>query len=290
MSTWDSVSLSGVRDRSLRGDSHLRDDVRDSVLRKAEELVSLRGLTVSLSHLNFDEVIALSGVPRTTAYRVWPRKERFLEDLLRRLADTCSPCGGALDEAGASAALAALERLSDHLDTPEGRRLVLVEVCRVASQRYFECGRSSPTWLTYLALIATMRSLGDDSLSQEIRDRMRRAETKAVALMAATYETVAGVVGYRLRSLPGSFTALTHLGAAASEGMLLLADIRPDASARLGEIDPFLTGRLAEWSLPAIGYASTVLGLLEPDPAFDLAVARARLAEHSLRRQDPVPA
>ena len=286
MSTWESASLSGLHDRRVRSDSHLRDEVRERVLREAQDLLSGHGLTVSLSHLNFDEVIARSGVPRTTAYRVWPRKERFLEDLLRRLADECSPYGGVLDPASAEAALDALDALADHLETPEGRWLTLVEVCRVASQHHFKDAGSAPPWRTYLALIATLRSLGDDPLSQDILERVRRTETTAITAMAATYETIVGVVGYRLRDLPGAFAALTHVGAATAEGMLLLADLRPRAFAPLGEIDPFQTGHAAPWSIAAIGYTSALIGLLEPDPAFDVTSARARLAARSAAREN----
>ncbi|MCL2422321.1 MAG: hypothetical protein FWD11_00240 [Micrococcales bacterium] len=292
MSTWQTASLSGVAERT---DGHPRRDVRERVLDVAQQLVDARGLTVGLGHLSFEEVITKAEVSRTTAYRVWPRKERFLEDLLRRLADTCSPCHGDADQETTEVALATLRGLVDDLATQAGRRIALVEVCRVTGAQSFEDMRSSPKWTTYVALIATMRSLGDEALTQELRERMRHVEDEAVAFVAAACRHIGGLTGFRLRTIPGDYSTVAHLGAAAMEGMLLLADIRPTIPSATARIDPFGTGRLAEWSLPAIAYTSAMIGVLEPDPDFNLEEVRAILgsagrdvgADEQSHRQGP---
>ncbi|MCL2803540.1 MAG: hypothetical protein FWD29_06265, partial [Micrococcales bacterium] len=176
MSTWENASLSGVPERSITGDERPRDAVRNQVLDTAEALVGQHGLTVGLGHLSFDEIINLAGVSRTTAYRVWPRKERFLEDLLRRLADVASPCYGPLDDEAAELAFATLRENVGALETAEGRRGVLVEMCRVTADGWFRGVALSPTWKTYVALIATIRSLGDQELASELRERMEAVD------------------------------------------------------------------------------------------------------------------
>jgi len=245
-----------------------RKDVRERVLDVAQDLVDARGLTVGLGHLSFEEVITKAEVSRTTAYRVWPRKERFLEDLLRRLADTCSPCYGDVDQESTGVALAALREFVDDLRTATGRKIALVELCRVIGDQSFQDMRTSPKWTTYVALIATMRSLEDEALARELRERMRHVEDEAATYVAAAAHHIAGLTGFRLRKIAGGYSTLAHLGAAAMEGMLLLADIRPTIPEATARIDPFGTGRFAEWSLPAIAYTSAMIGVLEPDPDF----------------------
>jgi AcrR family transcriptional regulator len=277
MSTWEQASLSGRPKLSARGEGRPppRAEVREQVLDVAQELVNLHGLAVGLGHLSFEEVIARADVSRTTAYRIWPRKERFLEDLLRRLAGTSSPCyGGAIDDQAAVIAQEVITSRLGELGTPEGRRAVLVEVCRTAGEFYFTTITKSPSWLTHVALIATMRSLGDAELTAELGDRMQQVEADAVANAAGLYESIATILGYRVRQVPGGYTTMTHVGTAELHGMLLLADIRSAISTGLGVCDPFDTGQEAEWSLPALGYTNTLLGLLEPDPKYNLQAVR----------------
>jgi AcrR family transcriptional regulator len=238
------------------------------VLDVAVDLVEDHGLNVGLGHLGFEDVIARAEVSRTTAYRIWPRKELFLEDLLRRLAATKSPCwGGTLDDQLAAKAQEVIVRRAGELGTEKGRLAVLVEVCRVAGDFYFTKVASSPSWLTYLALIATMRSLGDEALTAELRGLIEQTEADAVENASAHYEAIMGVLGFRVRPVPDGAVTLTHVGAVALNGMLLLAETRRDVSASsMGLCDPFRTGDEAEWSVPALVYANAIVGMLEPDP------------------------
>jgi AcrR family transcriptional regulator len=49
-------------------------------------MVSSTGLTVSLEHISFEDVIRDAGVSRSAVYRRWPYKGLFFSDLLRQLA------------------------------------------------------------------------------------------------------------------------------------------------------------------------------------------------------------
>jgi len=268
MSTWESASLSGVPERTVAREEAPREAVRTHVLDVAEKLINQHGLTVGLGHLGFDEIIVEAGVSRTTAYRTWPRKERFLEDLLRRLSDVASPCYGVRDDETAELAFAVLREHVDQLHTAEGRRMLLVEILRFTAEHGFADIYFSPGWRTFLALIATLRSLGNEELASELRGRMQAIEATAAEKAAVSYSQAMALLGYRPRSL--SVEQLTHLGAAATEGAMLLADVRPALAEPLGKADPFSTGMLADWSLVSITYVSAMLGVLEPDPDYDL--------------------
>ena len=269
MTTWGKASLAGVPQRSDGGDDHLREDVRSHVLNTAVRLLlDGDGLTVGLGHLGFEGIIKEADVPRTTAYRVWPRKERFLEDLLRRLADVTSPCTDSVfDDMSIEAAFAELHRRMDDLDDPLGRRATLVEMCRVGSERQHNVIISSPEWRTYLALIATMQSV-DDDLANDLCSRIRKVESVGAEKVANTYQTILKLLGFKSRIQP--LTDLVFLGSASLYGTLIMTSTRHEFSEARSGIDPFNTGSQADWSLPAIAYTSTIIGVLEEDPEYDL--------------------
>jgi len=249
--------------------------VRAQVLDFAVELVSRQGLTVGLGHLSFDEIIQTAGVSRTTAYRVWPRKERFLEDLLRRLADVTSPCYGPLDDESSEVGFAVLNGHIDKLGTSAGRKMVLVEVARTISTHWREGASASPKWRTYLALIATMRSLGNEELADDLCSRLQAVDNAAVEHLAALYQQALTVLGYRVRDL--SMSQLVHTCGATLMGAMLLAEHRPEMTVPVINIDPFDTGRSADWALASIAYTATLLAAIEPDPDYNLEAALSSL-------------
>ena len=61
------------------------------MLAAAVDQINAAGLTVSLDHLSFEAVISAADVSRTAAYRQWPNKELFLNDLVRELARAATP-------------------------------------------------------------------------------------------------------------------------------------------------------------------------------------------------------
>ena len=61
------------------------------MLRAAIEMINRTGLTVSLDHIRFEDVIRDADVARSTAYRHWPYKDLFFSDLVKELARSASP-------------------------------------------------------------------------------------------------------------------------------------------------------------------------------------------------------
>ena len=56
------------------------------MLRAAVAMVHHAGLTVSLDHISFEDVIRDADVSRSAAYRRWPYKDLFFGDLVEELA------------------------------------------------------------------------------------------------------------------------------------------------------------------------------------------------------------
>ena len=76
------------------------------------------------------------------------------------------------------------------------------------------------------------------------------------------------MLGYRLRPELEGVTSevLAQLGAAAVEGIALNNIAMPEIAATRFQIDPFNTGKTAEWSLAGVGFTSIALLLVEQDP------------------------
>ena len=55
------------------------------MLESAAAMVNQAGLTVSLDHLSFEDLIRDARVSRSAVYRRWPYKDLFFSDLLKEL-------------------------------------------------------------------------------------------------------------------------------------------------------------------------------------------------------------
>src|ERR1700757_565109 len=66
------------------------EEVRQRMLDAGRELALEAGAALTIEHLRLEEVIQRARVPRSSAYRLWPYKEDYIEDLLCYLAGTGS--------------------------------------------------------------------------------------------------------------------------------------------------------------------------------------------------------
>ena len=61
------------------------------MLAAAVAMVQRTGLTVSLDHISFEDVIRDADVARSAVYRRWPYKDLFFSDLVKELAKEAIP-------------------------------------------------------------------------------------------------------------------------------------------------------------------------------------------------------
>ena len=247
------------------------------MLAAAVAMVHRTGLTVSLDHISFEDVIRDADVSRSAVYRRWPYKDLFFSDLVKELARDATPPAIVSDELNLIQQIVA-GRL-DWLETAGGRRRLLLELFRQLSLLDFETLYRSPEWRTYLALHATFVSLADGELRNEVQEILAKSEREHTARVAAAWEQLAALFGYRLR--PGAtFAVLATLLSATMRGLIITALSLPELAGPQAHGNPF--GADGDWSLDAIGLTSIALAFLEPDPATEWDVARIAAVREAL--------
>jgi AcrR family transcriptional regulator len=235
------------------------------MLRAAIDMINRTGLTVSLDHIRFEDVIRDADVARSTAYRHWPYKDLFFSDLVKELAGTASP---AIINNEISLVRQILSEHEDWLRTPRLRRSLILELIRQVAPQDFRDTLASPGWRTYLALLATFSSLSDGELRDQVQAALAQAEADHVARVAQAWSQIAGLLGYRLRPvLATSFDTLATLLNAMMRGLIVTAPSTPEIATRTTVARPFGAAGEGAWSLPATGMASIAMAFLEPDPA-----------------------
>src|SRR3954447_8622727 len=240
-------------------------ETRDRMLRAAVDMISRTGLTVSLDHIRFEDVIRAADVARSTAYRHWPYKDLFFSDLVKELAKTASP---AIIADEISLIKQVLSEHLDWLETPQLRHSLILELIRQLALLDFRSILASPEWRTYLALHATFSSLADGELRDQVQSALAHAEADHVALVAQAWKQIAGLFGYRLRpELATSFETLATLLSATMRGLVITALSNPQIATHMTAASPPGAAGKDSWSLPATGLASISMAFLEPDPA-----------------------
>lgn len=247
-------------------------------------MVNDTGLRVSFDLLSFEDVIAQADVARSAVYKRWPRKEMYYSELLLDLAGKEHPAVAAFDMGTIRVALQVARDHDDWLESPDGRRRLAVEMCRLGALQNFEALRQRDEWQPYMALHSTLLALPQNNFRQALQLALERSETNFFHQMGMFYEQMLAVIGYRTRPGMGdaSHSEMASIGGAAVIGMVLTSG----AVDRLGEqrfyCDPFGVGEHQDWSYPALGFASIVMNFVEPDPEVTWDKARVKASRSAV--------
>jgi len=235
------------------------------MLQAALDTVNRTGLTVSLDHISFEDVIRDAGVARSSAYRRWPHKDLFVSDLVRQLARNPTPALVA-DETEMITRIVA-GRL-DWLETPERRHALLIELLRQLPVLDFRTLYESAGWRTYLALHATVLSLAGGPLRDEVEVSLAESERDRLARVTRAWRSMADLFGYRLsHPQAATFETVAVLVSAVMRGLIMLALPMPELAGQRARGRPFGAIDEEDWTLAGLGIGGIASALLEPDPA-----------------------
>ena len=207
------------------------------MLATAVAMINRTGLTVSLDHISFEDVVRDADVSRSSAYRRWPYKDLFFSDLLKDLARAASP-----GLTGDQETLELITRVVfEHLDwfeTPDLRGCLVHELIRQAAPLDFAAIYESPEWRIYFAVHATFLSLTDGALRDELR-RSSPAPKRASLRGSRAWQSIATLFGYRLRAKMGAtFQTIASLLIAQERGLVLMALSTPELAMRRLQATP----------------------------------------------------
>jgi len=240
-------------------------ETEQRMLQVAVDMIKRTGLTVSLDHISFEDIIRDADVSRSAVYRRWPYKDLFFSDLVKELAHDATPTI-VNDELDLMRRVVAEH--PDWLETPEGRHGLLSDLIRQLALFDFQTMYGSAGWRTYLALHATVMSLAGGELRDEVQVALARSEQSRTARVANAWEQLAGIFGYRLRPEVGAtFESMAMLLSATMHGLIVMALSTPEIATYRAQASPLGAAGKDEWSLAAIGIASVATAYLEPDLA-----------------------
>jgi hypothetical protein len=276
------------------------------MLEAGRDLALEAGAALTIEHLRLEQVIQRAQVPRSSAYRVWPYKDDYIDDLLSYLAGTGSIYSGrpvfAPETFDAVQEILAGNRAL--LASAEGRRALLLEVVRVTLAANYEMLTNSGPWRLHMALAATLGSTRSGAARTRIAAALEDAQAISRDSMVVLFGFLAAQIGLRMRDqertvehlqlaggllvqalalrntqvqaaiegadgIPAAGRAdgpASARGAAGSDGVP--AAVHVDGLLNAPLPGPALHGGTAPWTLAAFAYLGVLDAFAELDPDF----------------------
>jgi len=288
---------------TTRPDRVPADEIRQRMLDAGRELALEAGAALTIEHLRLEEVIQRARVPRSSAYRLWPYKDDYINDLLCYLAGPGSWFSErpVVTPETTTEIRQIVEENRALLATLAGRRGLLCEIVRVTTERNYRMLSQSPQWRLHIALVATLGSTSgadggaaDSAARRRVASALEEAQTCSRQAMVTMLEIIMAELGLRLRDPSWTVEHLQLAGGLFVQGLALRnvqvqaalggdgdasawpaadpAGISPAAhvSALLDAPvpGPGLHGGTAQWTLVAFAYLALIDAWTELDPDF----------------------
>jgi hypothetical protein len=264
------------------------------MLDAGRDLAMEAGAALTIEHLRLEQVIQRARVPRSSAYRVWPYKEDYIDDLMSYLAGAGSWFSDRplLSPETFTTVARVLQDNHALLASPEGRRSLLLEVVRVTSAGNYQALSESRPWRLHMALVATLGSTRSGAARARIATSLESAQARSRDSMVALFGFLATRIGLRLRDPERTVEHLQLAGGLLVQSLALrnaqvraaigdpaqdLAQGPPADVAAAVHVDgllnaplpgPGLHGETAPWTLAAFAYLGIIDVFVELDPDF----------------------
>jgi hypothetical protein len=260
------------------------EEVRRRMLEAGRDLAIESGAALTIEHLRVEEVIQRARVPRSSAYRMWPYREDYIDDLLCYLAGVGNWFNDrpVFDPETFTVLKQVVEDNRELISQPGGRRAVLCEVVRLTVAQNYSALTDSSLWRLHMALSATLGSTRSGEARQKIAAALEEAQRVSRESLVAVFGFLAGELGLRMRD-PAATIEHMQLAGGLLVQSVALRNVQVRAAAGGGDcgeaarVDallnaplpgPGLNGQPAEWTLAAFAYMGVVDAFIELDPDF----------------------
>jgi AcrR family transcriptional regulator len=283
------------------------EEVRQRMLDAGRELALEAGAALTIEHLRLEEVIQRARVPRSSAYRLWPYREDYTDDLLCYLAGEGSWFSErpVHDPETFTIVKQVLADNTELLGTLDGRRALFCEIVRLTTDHNYAVLTESAPWRLRMALVATLGSTRSGEARRRVAAALEDAQQCSRESLVAALGYLCATLGFRLRD-PAYTLDHVQLAGGLLVQSLALRNVQvqaavapsadgPDSLVSTGSSDgtgtpsdthaapaapevanrllnepvpgPGLTGPVG-WSLAARAYLGLVDAFLELDPDF----------------------
>lgn len=260
------------------------EEVRRRMLEAGRELAIESGAALTIEHLRVEEIIQRARVPRSSAYRMWPYREDYIDDLLVYLAGAGNWFNERpiFDPETFTVLKQVVEDNRELIAAPEGRRALLREVVRLTVAQNYGAITESGTWRLSMALSATLGSTRSGEARQKIAAALEESQRVSRESLVAVFGFLAGEIGLRMRDTAATIEHMQLAGGLLVQSMALRnVQVRAAAdgndAGEAAHVDgllnaplpgPGLHGQPAEWTLAAFAYMGVVDAFIELDPDF----------------------
>ena len=260
------------------------EEVRRRMLEAGRELAIEAGAALTIEHLRVEEIIQRARVPRSSAYRMWPYREEYIDDLLCYLAGAGNWFNDRpiFDPETFTVLKQAVEDNRELIGTREGRRALLCEIVRLTVAQNYAALTESGTWRLHMALSATLGSTRSGEARQKIAAALEESQRVSRDSLVAVFGFLAAELGLRMRDPAATIEHMQLAGgllvqSVALRNVQVRAAADGDDSGEAALVDtllnaplpgPGLHGQPAEWTLAAFAYMGVVDAFIELDPDF----------------------
>jgi hypothetical protein len=260
------------------------EEVRRRMLEAGRDLAIESGAALTIEHLRVEEIIQRARVPRSSAYRMWPYREEYIDDLLCYLAGVGNWFNDRpiFDPETFTVLKQVVEDNRELISQPGGRRAVLCEVVRLTVAQNYSALTDSSLWRLHMALSATLGSTRSGEARQKIAAALEEAQRVSRESLVAVFGFLAGELGLRMRDPAATIEHMQLAGGLLVQSLALRnvqvqAAADGDDSGEAAQVDtllnaplpgPGLNGEPAEWTLAAFAYMGVVDAFIELDPDF----------------------
>lgn len=237
-------------------------DSKAQLIAAGRELLAERGLAPGLSRVTLNDAIERSGIPRSSAYRLYSGGPGPLESFRLALLEAISNdhmnrenTWGPINEV--------IDEHKEGLESGDPKRLAtaLRQIIRVGVQENLNGWIESTGWYVVASSMVAASSPGAEAEADI--ELLRTGENHLVDSIMPIYEATAKMVGLRPRA-GTSWEQFARIVSGCLDGLALRNAVDPSLNEILRPTGP--NGEMQTWTAAAVVFEALLVSYAEPDP------------------------